>query len=142
MDGESRGRRWAIGALAIVAAIAIGATAYQAGVSQGVAMQAPTAAAPGAAGGAQGVPPAPYPYYPYHYYGPWRFGFFGFFGPLLTIFLFVFLFRALFWGFGGWRRHHMYWNYDPELGQGRFEEWHRRAHERMGEGRATPSEAR
>ena len=69
----------------------------------------------------------------------WRFGFFGFFGPLLTIFVFVFLFRALFWGFGGWRRHHMYWNYDPELGQGRFDEWHRRAHERMGGGGTAPS---
>jgi hypothetical protein len=41
----------------------------------------------------------PYPYLPVPLYGPWRFGFFG---PLLTIFLFVFLFRTLAWGFGGW----------------------------------------
>ena len=62
MDGEFRMRRWAIAALVVVAAIAIGATAYQAGVSHGIAMQPPAAIAPGAAGGAQAVPPAPYPY--------------------------------------------------------------------------------
>ena len=132
MDGEFRGRRWGIAVLAIVAAIAIGGTAYQAGVSHGIALQPPAATAPGAAGGAQAVPVPPYPYYPYRYYGPR----FGFFGPLLTIFLFVFLLRALFWG-GGWRRR--YGMYDPELGQSRFDEWHRRAHERMRDGGGTPS---
>jgi hypothetical protein len=134
MDSESRMRRWGIVALAVVAAIAIGATAYQAGVSHGIAMQAPVASAPGAPGGAQAVPPPPYPYYPYRYYGPWRFGFFG---PLLTILLFVFLFRMLFWGFWGWRRR--YWHYDPEFGPSRLDEWHRRAHERMQGGGGTPS---
>ena len=134
MDGEFRGRRWAIAVLAIVAAIAIGGTAYQAGVSHGIALQPPAATAPGAAGGAQAVPVPPYPYYPYRYYGPR----FGFFGPLLTIFLFVFMLRALFWGFGGgWRRR--YWHYDPELGRSRFDEWHRRAHERMRDDGGTPS---
>ena len=133
MDGEFRGRRWAIVALSIVAAIAIGATAYQAGVSHGIAMQAPVASAPNAQGGAQAVPPPPYPYYPYRYYGPR----FGFFGPLLTIFLFVFLFRMLFWGFWGWRRR--YWHYDPQFGPSRLDDWHRRAHERMQGGAATPS---
>jgi hypothetical protein len=134
-------RRWAIVAVAIVAAIAIGATAYQVGVSHGIALQPLPTSAPGASGapGAAQVvsPPAPYPYYAYHYYGPWRFGFFG---PLLTIVLFVFLFRMLaWWGFGGWgwRRH--YWPYDPELGPSRFDEWHRRAHERMREGGPTAS---
>ena len=125
MDRESRMRRGAIGALAGVAAIAIGAIAYQAGVSQGIAMRPPVASTPGAPGGTQVVPPTPYPYYPYGYYRPWRFGFFG---PLLTIFLFVFLFRMLFWGFWGWRRR---WLYDPELGPSRLDDWHRRAHERM-----------
>jgi hypothetical protein len=136
MDGEFRMRRWAIAALVVVAAIAIGATAYQAGVSQGIAMQPPAATAPGAAGGAQAVPPAPYPYYPYRYYGPWRSGFFG---PLLTILLFVFLFRALFWGFAGWGWRRRYWHYDPEMGPSRFDEWHRRAHERMRDSGAAPS---
>jgi hypothetical protein len=135
MDGEFRGRRWGIAALAIVAAVAIGATAYQAGVSHGLALQPPPVSAPGAPG-AQAVPPAPYPYYAYRYYGPWRFGFFG---PLLTIFLFVFLFRMLAWGVGGWGWRRRYWLYDPELGQSRFDEWHRRAHERMRNGGATPS---
>jgi len=134
MDRESRMRRWGIVALAVVAAIAIGATAYQAGVSHGIAMQPPVASTPAAPGGAQAVPPPPYPYYPYRYYGPWRFGFFG---PLLTILLFVFLFRMLFWGFWGWRRR--YWHFDPELGRARFDEWHRRAHERMQDGGATAS---
>jgi len=133
MDGEYRGRRWAVVVLAVVAAVAIGATAYQAGVSHGLALQPPPVVAPGGAG-AQAVPPTPYPYYPYRYYGPR----FGFFGPLLTIFLFVFLLRALFWGFGGgWR--HRYWYYDPELGRSRFDEWHRRAHERMRDEGGTPS---
>jgi hypothetical protein len=136
MDREFPMRRWVVAAVAIVAAIAIGSTAYQAGVSHGIAMQA--AAAPGAADGAQAVQPPPYPYYPYRYYGPWRFGLFGFFGPLLTIFLFVFLLRTLFWGFGGSRWRHRYWQYDPELGASRFDEWHRRAHERMRDGGAAP----
>jgi len=71
MDSEFRMRRWAIVALAVVAAIAIGATAYQAGVSHGIAMQPPAASAPGVPGSAQAVPPpAPYPYYAYRYYGP------------------------------------------------------------------------
>ena len=137
MDSESRMRRGAIVAVAVVAAVAIGATAYQAGVSQGIAMQPPAAIAQGAPGGAQAVPPpATYPYYPYHYYGPWRFGFFG---PLLTVFLFVFLFRTLAWGVGGWGWRRRYWHYDPELGPSRFDEWHRRAHERMRDGGGTPS---
>ena len=127
MDSESRTRRWAVVAFAVVAAVAIGATAYQAGVSHGIAMQPPVASAPGAPGGGQAVPPpAPYPYYPYHYYGPWRFGFFG---PLLTIFLFLFLFRMLAWGFGGWGWRH----------SRRFDEWHRRAHERMRDSSGTAS---
>jgi hypothetical protein len=137
MDRESRMRRGGIVALAIVAAIAIGATAYQAGVSHGIALQPPVASAPGAPGGGQAVPPpAPYPYYPYRYYGPWHFGFFG---PLFTILLFVFLFRMLAWGFFGWGWRRRYWHYDPELGQSRFDEWHRRAHERMRDGGPTAS---
>ena len=137
MDSDFRMRRWAIVALAVVAAIAIGATAYQAGVSHGIAMQPPAASAPGVPGSAQAVPPpAPYPYYAYRYYGPWRFGFFG---PLLTIFLFVFLFRMLAWGFGGWGWRRRYWPYDPEFGSPRFDEWHRRAHERMRDGGPTAS---
>jgi hypothetical protein len=136
MDSESRMRRWGIVALAVVAAIVIGATAYQAGVSHGIALQPPVASAPAAPGGAQAVPPPPYPYYPYRYYGPWRFGFFG---PVLTILLFVFLFRMLFWGFFGWGWRRRYWHYDPQLGPSRLDEWHRQAHERMRDGGAAAS---
>ena len=135
MDGDSRVRRWTVVALAVVAAIAIGATAYQAGVMHGVSLQPPAATA-SANGAAQPAAPAPYPYYPYRYYGPWRFGFFGFFGPLLTIVLMLSLARMLFWGFSGWGWRRRYWHYDPELRSRRFEEWHRRAHERMREGSA------
>ena len=67
-------------ALALVAAAAIGTIAYQAGVSQGIALQPPAATAPAAPGGAAQATPAPYPYYPYRYYGRGPFGFFGFVG--------------------------------------------------------------
>jgi len=130
MEGDSGMRRWAIVALALVAAVAIGTIAYQAGVSRGIALQPPPAvAAPAAPGGVQAAPPPPYPYYPYGYYRPWRFGFFG---PLLTILFFVFVLRAFVWGlFGwGWRRRWRYSGY-PDDGPSRFDEWHRRAHDRM-----------
>jgi hypothetical protein len=82
---------------------------------------------------------APYPYYPYRYYGPWRFGFVG---PLISLFVFFFILRALMfalfgWGWG-WRRR--WWRYgpdfDPRYGPYAFEEWHRRAHEQMRDDRA------
>jgi hypothetical protein len=132
-------RPWAIAVLALIAAVAIGATAYQAGVSQGIAMQVPAAAAPGVQGGAQGTVAPPYVIYPYRYWGPWRFGFFGFFGPLLSIFFFFFVLRMLFFAFGGWGWRRRYWQYDPEIGPPRFDEWHRRAHERMRDSGAAPS---
>jgi hypothetical protein len=142
MDREFGPRRWAVALLALIAAVAIGAVAYQAGVSHGMALQVPAVSAPGAPGapgGAQAAPVPPYAYYPYRYWGPWRFGFFGFFGPLLSIFFFVFLLRMLFWGFGGWAWRRRYWHYDPELGSPRFDEWHRRAHERMRDNSAPAS---
>ena len=134
MNGESVMRRWAVVALALVAAVAIGTIAYQAGVSRGIALQPPPAVtAPAAPGGAQVAPPPPYPYYPYRYYGPR----FGFFGPLLGIFLFVFLLRAIFWGAcgWGWRRRWGYYGY-PDYGPSQFDDWHRRAHDRMRDDRA------
>ena len=134
MEGEWRMRRLAVGVLALLAAVAIGTIAYQAGVSRGIALQPPpVAAAPAVPGGAQAAPPPPYPYYPYGYYRPWRGGFIG---PLLGIFFFFFVLRALFWGAcwgggGGWRRRRWgYYDY-PYDGPPRFDEWHRRAHDRM-----------
>jgi len=125
MNNEFGMRRWAIVALAIVAAVAIGGTAYQAGVSHGLALNPPAAAAPPAANGAPSAQP-PYPYYPYPYrYGPWRGG--SFLGPVLFVFFWIFLFRLVFWGAFGRRR----WRRDPDYWLDRFDDWHRRAHERM-----------
>jgi hypothetical protein len=125
-------RRWAVVVFALLAAVAIGAIAYQAGVAHGIAVQPPPAVA---APGAPGAPAVPAPYYAYRYYGPWRFGFFG---PLFGILFFFFILRFLFWGlcgFGwGWRRWR-YYDY-PGDGPSRFDEWHRRAHERMRDDRA------
>jgi hypothetical protein len=76
------------------AAIGIGVTAYDAGVSTGLAQ---TGQAVGAVGG--------YPVAPYIGYG-WGFGhgfgFFGFFGMLLFIFLVFALIRAAIGGRRGW----------------------------------------
>src|SRR5213080_3450590 len=104
MNGESVMRRWAIVALALVAAVAIGGIAYQAGVSQGIALQPPPAvAAPAAPGGTQAAPAqAPYPYYQYRYYRRGPFGFFGFVGPLFGLIFFIFIMRTIFWGLFGW----------------------------------------
>jgi len=137
MDSEFPMRRWAVVALAVVAMVVIGTIAYQAGVSQGIALQPPpVVAAPAAPGGAQAAPvPTPYPYYPYRYYRRGPFGLFGFVGPLFGLIFFIFFMRMIFWGlFGwGWRRR---WHYDPDYGPSRFDDWHRRAHERMRDDRA------
>jgi len=121
-------RRWAVVVLAVAAAAILVTIVYQAGVSHGMALQPPVAVAPAAPGAAQAAPP-PYPYYPYRYYGPWRGGFFG---PLLGIFLFLFVLRTVFWGMWGWgwRRRWRYYDY-PDYGPSQFDEWHRRAHDRM-----------
>jgi hypothetical protein len=138
MDREFAMRRWAVVVLALLAAVAIGTIAYQAGVAHGIALQPPAAAAPAAPGGAQ---TAPAPYYAYRYYGPWRFGFFG---PLFGILFFIFLMRLLFWGLfgfgmgGAWRRRSWYYDH-PDDGPSRFDDWHRRAHERMRDDRAPAS---
>ena len=74
MEGEFGAKRWALMAAALVAAVAIGVIAYQAGISQGIALQSPVVTAPAVPGGAQAAP-APYPYDGYRYYrNPWRFG--------------------------------------------------------------------
>jgi len=53
------------------------------------------------------------------------------FGPILAIFFWVWILRALFWGLRGpwgWRRRWRYYDYHYDEPR-RFEEWHRRAHE-------------
>ncbi len=134
MEGESGMRRWAVVVLGVVAAAVLVTIVYQAGVSHGIALQPPVAVAPAAPGAAQAGPPPPYPYYPYRYYGPRRGGFFG---PLLGIFLFLFVLRTVFWGMcgWGWRRRWRYYDY-PGGGPSQFDDWHRRAHDRMRDDRA------
>lgn len=99
----------------------VAAGAYEAGLAQGTAQV--VVAAPGAA---PAVAPA-VAYYG-HPYG-WGYGFnpFGFLFPLLGLFLFFGLMRALIGGGRGWG-HHRGWYGDDHGVPGRFDEWHTRAH--------------
>jgi hypothetical protein len=105
--------------LAVAAAAAVGMFAYNAGVAQGLAESARWAATPGA--------PPPYPYM----WRPWGFGF-GFF-PILLLLFFFFGLRRLLGGGRGWGYGHYGDGVPP-----RFEEWHRRAHDRDAIPRSTP----
>lgn len=88
---------------------------YAEGLTQGGSPSAPSEPGPGV---------RPYPMYGYRYHGPGPFFGFGLLWMVLIIFLLVALFRGLFWRHG--------WHYGLEGGgvPSRFEEWHRRAHER------------
>jgi hypothetical protein len=118
MDQHYRPYRWVAVIVTLVVAAMVGFFAYNAGVAHGIA----TAGQP-ITGGAALVPP-----YAYGWYRPWGFGF-GFFGPFLFILLWLFVLRGIFWG-GPWRRFGCYGRgyYGGPAG---FDEWHRRAHERM-----------
>jgi hypothetical protein len=109
--------RWIALVGALLLAVAVGFTAYQAGVAHGIEQSGKIVVPPsGAAGG-----PYPYPY-PYPYYGwhrPWGFGFF--YVPLFFIFWFLVV-RGLFW-----RRSWYGGGCGP---RGSFDEWHRQAHAR------------
>ena len=112
------------GLLALILVVLIGgAIAYgasDAGVAQGAA-QVVAPAAPGTVPGAPAVA-----YYGHPYGWGWGFGFFpfGFLFPILGLFLFFGLLRAVFGG-GHWGGHRG-WYADGV--PGRFDEWHRRAH--------------
>jgi hypothetical protein len=111
--------------LAAAVAAYVGFAAYNAGVMHGLAESA-RLAAPAANATPGGAPPAyfyPYPY-PYLWHRPWGFGF-GFF-PFFFIILCFFLLRRALWGGPRWGWGHHYRDGVPP----RFEEWHRRAHER------------
>ena len=107
-------QRWVVVA-AILGSLIIGVAAYDVGLMQGAARAAVAA----------GAEP-PYAYWGWH--GHWGGGF-GF--PIFFLFFFWFIFaRALFWGWGGpWRRRWYYRHLDDDRPS--FDEWHRRAHERM-----------
>jgi hypothetical protein len=128
-DQRLRRRNGAFVLVAILAAGLVGLLAYNAGVAHGVAMSA-VAGAAGAAVEEGGRTAAAY-HHPYGYYGwhPWGFGF-GFpLFPLFALFFFVFACRVLFWG-GPGRRHWHHHRDGCDLPP-RFDDWHRRAHERM-----------
>jgi hypothetical protein len=107
--------RWIVGFTTVLIAIVVGTIAYNAGVSHGLAAGAPAA---GAAANAAIS-------YRFH---PWGFGFF----PLGILFFWFLFARVLFWGGCGRRWHYMgpYYPGPHEPGSS-FDEWHRRAHERM-----------
>jgi hypothetical protein len=108
--------KWAALLVMVVVALAVGSVAYNAGVSQGLAMSA------SASGTAAGAPPSAY-----YGYRPWGFGW-GF-GPFWFLLLWILLIRGVFWG-GGWR-HRGWYRHAPYDAPPAFEDWHRRAHERM-----------
>ena len=116
MNGHFRMSRWAIVLSLAVGAVVAGTVGYQFGVSHGLALGGQVTAAP---------PNVVIPYYAWH---PWRFGFGGFFFPFLFFGFWLVILRGLFWG-RPWRRgwHHE-GPYDVPM---RFDEWHRRAHDRM-----------
>jgi hypothetical protein len=105
--------RWIALVGALLLAVFVGFAAWQAGVAHGIEQSGKLVAPnPG------GPYPVPYPYYGWH--RPWGFGFL--FIPLFFAFWF-FAVRGLFWRRGGY--------YGGGCGpRGRFDEWHRQAHER------------
>jgi hypothetical protein len=123
MSESFTANRWAVlvGAAFIAAIAAI--VAYNAGVSHGLVQSGQLAAHPDA-------------FRHYGWYRPWGFGFVF---PFLFFGFWLFVWRAIFWG-GPWRRRR--WYYDgPRDMSPMFDEWHRRAHERMNSGPAgTPDD--
>ena len=109
--------RWTVIIGALLLAVAVGFGAWQAGVAHGIEQSGKIVAAPSAPSG-----PAPYPYPYYGWHRPWGFGFF--FVPLFFFAFWFLVVRGLFWRRGG------YGCYGPGGPRGRFEEWHRQAHER------------
>jgi hypothetical protein len=101
---------------AAILATLVGVLAYNAGVTHGLAQTGQAGGGPGAFG----------PYGPYGWYRP---GGFGFFFPFLFLGLWFLVLRALFWG-GPWGRYRCYGGGFHDLPP-TFDEWHRRAHERM-----------
>jgi hypothetical protein len=126
MESDYRRAGWVAALAAVLLAAFVGYFAYSAGVSQGV-VAGQQISAGGAAAPAVVPPAAPYYWYGYGWHRPWGFGFFPFF---FMLFFFLWFVRALAWG-GSWRRHRYYGcGYYSDLPPA-FDDWHRRAHERM-----------
>jgi hypothetical protein len=104
--------------LVLAGAAAIGIAAYNAGVQQGFVEASRTVALP-----PEGAPRV------YVWPGPWHGGYFPVFPLFAGVLILVLLLRALAWG-GRWSGR----GCGPRRSDGvppAFEEWHRRAHERM-----------
>ena len=134
MESDYRRRGgWVVALAAVLLAAFVGYFAYNAGVAHGVVAGQQISAGGATAAVPPAIPPAYWYGYGYGWHRPWGFGFFPFF--FLLFFFFIAL-RALAWG-GGWRRHRCYGYggyYDPPT----FDDWHRRAHERMTKEPAAP----
>lgn len=123
MNGSTRRSGYGLVLAAVLLSVIAGIIAYNIGVSHGLAQTAIAAAAQNAPGGA--VPPYAY----YYGYRPWGFGF-GF--PILFfVFVWFVLLRGMWWRGGPWR--HPYYSGGPGGVPPAFDEWHRRAHDRMKE---------
>jgi len=136
MESDYRRRGgWVVALAAVLLAAFVGYFAYNAGVAHGVIAGQQISTGGATAAVPPAVPPAYWYGYGYGWHRPWGFGFFPFF--FLLFFFFIAL-RALAWG-GGWRRHRCYGYggyYDPPP---TFDDWHRRAHERMTKEPGAPS---
>ncbi len=106
---------WGVVVGAALIAAAVGVMSYNAGVSHGLALNVAVA-------GERTIAVVPYVWH-----GPWGFGFFG---PFAFIFFWFLALRLFWWGGGHRRRWYYQGAYDVPPP---FEEWHRRAHERMKE---------
>jgi hypothetical protein len=115
--------RWAVIAGAVLLAVITGTIAYNAGVTHGIEQSGKLIAVP-VPGGA---PVGAIPYY-HGWHRPWGGGFF--FAPFVFIAFWLLIVRGLFWR-GGWHRRGCGPDGSRYDGGGRFEEWHRRMHERM-----------
>lgn len=114
MEQQYRRSRWAVILAAAILAALVGVLAYNAGVAHGLAQTGQTVVGPGAFG-------------PYGWYRPWGFGIFF---PFFFFGLWFLLLRGLFWG-GPWRRRYSCYGGGFQALPPTFDEWHRRAHERM-----------
>ena len=108
--------RWLLVAF-LAGGLLIGVAGYSVGLSQGAARAALAAGTDIDTLGA----------YWGHGHGWWGFPF----GPIIAIFFWLWIIRALFWGIGGpwgWRRRWRHYPYDDDPRW--FDERHRRAHQR------------
>jgi len=117
---NGRFSRWSAVFLVLLVATVVGYGAYNLGVSHGLAVNATltAAAAPAPSG-------TPIFVYPYGWHRPWGFGLF----PLLVLAFWFVAARAFFWR-GRWH-HHRWPGAGPDDLPPMFDQWHRRAHERM-----------